>query len=335
MRRRRVRLAAALLLGALSLARPALAETALRVLRPIDLSALPLLVMEHEHLIERTAEAMGLGELGVKWSTPGSGDATAALAGGQADLAMADMAPFLVAADAGAGSPAELRALGAVAQRPYVLVARKESIHTIRDFGGADRIAVPAPKISGPAVMLEMAAAQEWGFERFDKLDRLVVARADSAAAEALLSGKGDIDAHFSRSPEADTELADPAVHRVMDSFDIAGPHSIAVLAATTRFRDANPELCKAILSALQEADDLIKKTPGAAAEIYAAMAKDQDTPLEELSDMVGDPDLAYTAAPAGLMRLADFLHRIGRLKRRPESWRELFFPEARDLAGS
>ena len=148
------------------------------------------------------------------------------------------------------------------------------------------------------------------------------------------LAGKGDIDAHFSRTPYADDELADPAIHRVMDSFDIAGPHSAAVLAATMRFRAANPTLCAAILSALQEADDFIKKSPGAAAEIFAAMVKDQDIPLEDLTDMIGDPDLAYTAAPAGVMRLADFMHRIGRLKRRPAAWQDLFFPEARDLSG-
>ena len=64
-------------------------------------------------------------------------------------------------------------------------------------------------------------------------------------------------------------------------------------------------------------------------------MAKDQAIPLEDLSDMIGDPDLAYTAAPAGVMRLADFLHRTGRLKRRSASWRELFVPEARDLPGN
>ena len=39
------------------------------------------------------------------------------------------------------------------------------------------------------------------------------------------------------------------------------------------RFRGANRELMKAILSALQEADDFIKRSPGAAAEIFASMA--------------------------------------------------------------
>lgn len=329
-------LAAILFLSALLLVRSALADSApLRLLRPTDLSALPLFVMEHEHLIERTAEAMGLRGLQVMWSTQGSGDPIEALVAGQADLVFADLVQFLVAADAGAGTPAEIRAIGAVAQRPYVLVARNPAIRTIRDFTSADRIALPAPKLSGPAVMLEMAVAQEWGIEQFDKLNRLAVGRHDGAAAEALLSAKPDISAHFSRSPQADIELSDPAIHRVMDSFDIAGPHSTAVLVATARFRGANRELVKAILSALQEADDFIKRSPGAAAEIFASMAKDQNIPLEDLSDMIGDPDLVYTAAPAGLMRIADFLHRTGRLKRRPGAWQELFVPEARDLAGN
>jgi NitT/TauT family transport system substrate-binding protein len=335
MRHRLGALAAALLVALVLSARPGLADSALRVQRPLDLVALPLLVMEHEHLIERVADAMGLGTVTVTWSVPGNSGPLEALAAGESDLAAADLAPFVVSAVTTAGTPQEVRALGALAQRPYVLVSRNPAVKTIRDFAAADRIAVPALKVSGPALMLQMAAAQEWGPEHYAKLDPLVVARPDAAAAAALLSGRGEVNAHFSRTPFTDDELADPAIHRVMDSFDIAGAHSAAVLVAQMRFRAANPMLCAAILSALQEADDFIKKNPGAAAEIFTAMVKDQDIPLEDLTDMIGDPDLAYTAAPAGVMRLVDFMHRVGHLKRRPQSWRELFLPEARDLPGN
>jgi len=307
----------------------------LRLQRPLDLVALPLLVMEHDHLIERTAEAMGLGSVTVIWSGPGPAGPIEALGAGASDLVAADLAPFLLGADATAGTPGEVRALGALAQLPYVLVTRNPVIHTIRDFAAADRIAVPEVKISGPALMLELAAAQEWGPDHYNKLDPLVVARPDAAAAAALLGGKAEINAHFSRAPYADDELANPAIHRIMDSFDIAGPHSAAVLAVTMRFRAANPTLCAAILSALQEAGDFIKGNPGAAAEIYAGMVKDRDLPIEELTDMIGDPDLAYRAAPVGVMRLVDFMLRVGRLKRRPATWQDLFLPEARDLPGS
>ena len=329
-------IAAAVLAAALGLARPALAETAeVRLLRPLDLVALPLLVMEHEHLIERVAEAMGLGRVTVAWSLPGTAGPIEALAAGDSDLVAADLAPFLVAADATAGSPQAVRGLAALAERPYVLVTRKRAVQTIRDFGPADRIAVPALKVSGPALMLEMAAAQEWGPTHYNRFDLVMVGRPDAAAATELISGKGEVDAHFSRTPYTDDELGEPAIHRVMDSFDIAGAHSAAVLATTAQFCAANPTLCAAILSALEQADDIIKKSPGAAAEIFAAMVKDQDISIEDLTDMIGDPDLAYRAAPAGVMRLADFMHRIGRLKHSPQTWQDLFLPEARDLKGN
>jgi len=316
------------------LARPGHAETdALRILRPIDLAALPLLIAEHEKLIEKQAEARGLKGPAIRWSAPGKTGPLDSLTAGQADLAVTEIVPFLLAGEK-AGAPEQLRGLAALAQRPYVLVTRNAAIKTIRDFKDKDRIAVPN-KNSGPALLLQMAAAQEWGPENYGKLDPLIVARSDDAAVEAVESGKGDIASHFSRSPYSDDELADPKIHRIMDSFDIAGPHSASLLAATARFHDANPELCAAVLAALSDANKLIKDNPGHAAEIYVTLEKNRDIALEDLSDMIGDPDLAYTAAPAGVMRIAEFLHRTGRLKRAPQSWKDWFFPEAQDLAGN
>ena len=308
--------------------------------KPVDLSALPLLIMEHERLIERTAEAMGLGRVAVAWLASEKTAPIEALAAGQADFAACELIPFLVAASAepaapNAIDPTAIRALGALTRRPYVLVTRNPAVRTIRDFGPSDRIALPALKLSGPAVMLDMAAAREWGIEEHHRLARLAVAMPDDSAAASLLAGTGGITAHFSRMPYVDRELADPAISRVIDSFDIAGMHSTAVLAATMRFRDANSELCKAVLSALQQAGEFIGKSPGAAAEIFAGMATDDDTPPEDLADMIGDPDLVYDAAPAGVMRIAEFMHRTGRLARRPSDRREMFLPESRDLAGS
>ncbi|MGE0260139.1 MAG: ABC transporter substrate-binding protein [Alphaproteobacteria bacterium] len=333
---RRTLLTAAIGAAAIGWTRRPRAETrTVRLLRPVDLSALPLLVMQHERLIERTAEAMGLGQVAVSWRAPEKAAPGEALAAGQVDFTTIDLVPFLAVATAEPGNGAAIRALGAIACRPYVLVTRNPAVRTIRDFAPRDRIAVPALNLSGPAVMLEMAAALEWGIDNRERLTRLAVAMPDDNAAAELIAGKGDLTAHFSRVPYVDRELAEPGILRVMDSFDIAGMHSGSVVAATSRFRDADPELCKAVLSALQQAAEFIEKSPGAAAEIYAGMAPDDDTPPEGLADMIGDPDLVYTAAPAGLMRIADFMHRIGRLPRRISDWRELFLPESRHLAGS
>src|SRR4051812_47196752 len=115
-------------------AAPEAVPAAIRIVRPIELSALPLLIVEHERLIERTAEAMGLGQVTVSWFAPDKAGGLDALAAGQADLAVAELVPFLAAADRETGGVAAIRALGAVAQRPYVLVTRNPAIRTIRDF---------------------------------------------------------------------------------------------------------------------------------------------------------------------------------------------------------
>ena len=307
----------------------------LRVLRPADLSDLPLLVAERKKLIEKHADMIGLGKITVRWLPPGKTAATDALGGGSVDLAALDIGAFVAAWDQKLGAPGEVRGLGAVEQMPYELVTRNPAIHTILDFGPKDRIAVPPPAGSGPALMLEMAAAQQWGPAQFNKLDALTVVRPDAEAAQAITSDKGELDAHFSRMPFSDDELGDDKVHRVMDSFDIAGPHTATVLVATKQFHDANPQLCSAVLAALEEADKLIRDNPGEAAETYVSMLKDSGLTVEDMADMIGDPDLGYATAPAGIKHLLDFLQQTGRLKHQPASWKELFFSEAQNLPGS
>jgi NitT/TauT family transport system substrate-binding protein len=330
---RAVAILGVLLVGSMLLARGAAADPAgVRIMRSTDLAALPLIVAEHDHLIEKQAQARGLGVVSVQWLAPGSGTPIDALLSGQADLvASLDLAEFVAAWDGRSGTPQEIRALTALSRMPYLLLARNPAIATIRDFTTKDRIAVASVKTSQPAVMLEMAAADEWGVAHYDRLDPLTVARRD----DALQSGKSDIDAHFVRLPYADDERANEAIHRVMDSFDIAGPHSIAALIATSQFRDANPALCAAIAAAIGEADDFITRNRGAAAEIYDAAVKGQDIPIEVLSDMLGDPDLAYKPAPEGVLHLTGFLHQIGRLQHSPDTWQQLFFPEIYKLGGS
>jgi NitT/TauT family transport system substrate-binding protein len=327
------RLVGILLLGALMAARPATADTSLRIARPVDLAALALIVAEHDHLIEKQAQARHLGPVTVQWLLPGGNPLDATAAG--ADIVVAtDLAKFVAAWDAGAGTPQEILGLAALARMPYTLVTRNPAIETIRDFTQKDRIAVPAPKVSLPAVMLQMAAAQEWGLTRYDRFDGITVARSDGEAAAALRTAKDGIDTDFARLPYSDEERGDPAVHRVMDSFDIAGPHSVGVVVTTAPFRDDNPQLCAAVIAAIDEAGVFIRQNPGAAAEIYAKAVKSDDLAVEDLTDMLADPDIGFAAAPAGVMNLARFLRQTGRLKHEPESWQELFFPEAHKLPG-
>jgi NitT/TauT family transport system substrate-binding protein len=319
-----------LLLFGLVAAKPAFADVAtLRIVVPSDLSALSLIVAAHDHLVEQQLEARGLTGVTVQWLTPNGGNPIDELLNGQADIvATTDLVGFLLAWDEHSGTPQEIRGLAALARMPYTLLSRNPAIATIRDFTAKDHIAVPALKASLPAVMLEMAAADEWGAAHYDKLDPLMIAHTSDDADNALHSGTGDIDTDFSRMPYADEERADPSIRRVMDSFDIAGPHNVGVVVTTAQFRDANPALCAALVGALSAADAFIKAGRGAAAEIYDVMEKSNDIPIEDLTDMLGDPDTAFAPAPAGMERLVSFLHQIGRVRHSPDSWQQLFFPE-------
>lgn len=327
---------AAALAAGLAAAGPARAETdTVRIARQYSIADLPLMVAEKRKLIEKRALAAGIDQLKVQWVAPDRSGGVDTLLNGDADLAPVSIGHFLAAWDRKLGTPQELRALASLARVPYVLVTRNPAVKTIRDFSDRDRIAVPAVKFSGPALMLEMAAAQEWGPDHYDKLDDLVRSRSDSDASADLRDGKSGLDTHFSRSPYVDDELGVNTIHRVMDSFDVAGPHSDDALVGLVKFQQANPKLCAAIFAALQDADEVIRQNPGEAAEIYVAMVGDKEISVEDFTDIIGDPDVSFTVAPAGIGRLADFMARIKRIKHHPESWKDFFFPEAQATPGS
>jgi len=60
-------------------------------------------------------------------------------------------------------------------------------------------------------------------------------------------------------------ELADPRVHKVLDSYDVlGGPHTFNTVWANSKFATANPKIMKAFLDALEESMTRIKADPAA-----------------------------------------------------------------------
>jgi len=150
-----------------------------------------------------------------------------------------------------------------------------------------------------------------------------------------VMSGQSEINSHFASSPFYYYELATPGIHQVLKSYDALGArHTNGVLVTTKKFHDANPKLCKAIVTAFEEANAFIKAHPRDAAQIYLAATKDKNS-LDALEKMVADPDVDYTTTPVSIMKIVDFMYRVGRIKKKPESWKDMFFPEAYALAGS
>jgi NitT/TauT family transport system substrate-binding protein len=232
------------------------------------------------------------------------------------------------------GSPLEVRGVGALNDMPVELITSNPKVKSIRDFTEKDKIAVTTVKISTQALLLEMAAAKEFGEKDYEKLDSLTVSMSHPDAAAALLSGSGSITAHFSSPPFEYQEKA-KGLRQVIDNYEIlGGPATFNVVWSTKRFRDQNPKAYAAFVAAFQEATDLINKDKRAAAETYKRMSGTSES-LEELIKELNDPKVSFTLEPHRLMVTAAFMHKIGRVKTKPSSWKDLFFENVHHLAGN
>jgi NitT/TauT family transport system substrate-binding protein len=307
-----------------------------RLSKQYGLPYLPFMVMEQYQLLEKQAEKQGL-KLKVSWTTLSNATAMMeAILSGQMDFIAPGVPTLATMWDKTVGTPNEIRALSAIQSMPYVLVTRSPDIKTIRDFTDKDRIALPAVKLTGHAIALQMAAAKEWGREHYDKLDAITTSLSHPDATAALLAGKSEINAHFASAPFYYIELATPGVHKVLHSYEVAGGrHTNGVLMASKKFYDANPKVCAAVVAALDEANAFIKANPRKAAEVYIGMTKEKRATLDEIEKMVADPDVDYTTTPINVMKFVDFMNLAGTVKKKPSSWKDLFFPTAYALPGS
>jgi NitT/TauT family transport system substrate-binding protein len=114
----------------------------------------------------------------------------------------------------------------------------------------------------------------------------------------------------------------------------LGGPATAVVIAASTKFRDANPKAYQAFYDALNEAITIINKDKRAASKVYLEQAKDTKNSVDDIYAMINAPDYAYTLTPQKVGATADFMYKIGSIKTNPASWKDLFFPEVHSLAG-
>lgn len=180
-----------------ALARSAFGETtSVRLGKQYGLPYLPQMVMESQKLIEKHAAALGVPSLTVGWLTMGGpGALNDALLSGQLDVVNVAVPTLGTLWDKTQGTPVEVRGLCAVQSMPCLLVTRDAQAKSIADFTDPDRIAVPTAKISGQAMVLQMAAAKLWGFANYEKLDPLTLTlphRGDSPKSHPALASAGD-----------------------------------------------------------------------------------------------------------------------------------------------
>jgi NitT/TauT family transport system substrate-binding protein len=233
------------------------------------------------------------------------------------------------------GTPNAVKGVAAFSSQPILLVTRNPKVRSITDFTDQDKIALPAVKVSVHAMMLQMAAAKQWGQANFAKLDALTVGMAPPDATIALLSGAGDITSNFSVPPFQQLLLEKEGIHTVLNSYEVfGGPHTFTVAWTSSQFRDKNPALYKALIAAFDEATQMLNKDLKPAAQYWIDNVKSKLS-VEKVAEIAAGKQVKWTMVPESTIKYAEFMHAVGSIKVKPADWTELFFPEVHNLPGS
>jgi NitT/TauT family transport system substrate-binding protein len=304
-----------------------------RFARQLGLGYLQFYVMQDKQMLEKAAERAGLGKVTATYSGMGTPTAiTDALLSGNVDVVGIGLPAFLTMWDKTRGN-VNVRGVVAMNRQPAYLTTRNPNIKSIRDFTETDRIALPAPKVSVQAIMLQMIAEKTLG--KFDAIDKLTVGMSHPDGTAAMLSGKLEITAHFTSAPFQYQQLENSAIRKVLSSYDATdGPNTFSVIATVSRWREANPKLYRATYEAILEANDFIAKNPREAAEIFVRI-ENTKLPVEFIQKMISDPEFSYAPEPENVMKIYSFMNKVGALKNIPATWQDLFFPEVHALKGN
>ena len=306
----------------------------INVAQQYGISYLPLMLMEEQKLIEKHAKAAGL-DVKVGWAKFAGGNVmNDALLSNSLQFASGGVGPLITIWAKTKGN-LDVKGVATLNSMPLYLNTRNPNVKSIKDFTEKDKIALPAVKISVQALALQMAAEKAFGEGQQGRLDALTVSMSHPDAQTALLSGQSEITAHFGSPPFQYQQLKRPGIHTVLNSNDVLGGATTFNLVWTTaKFRNENPKLYDAFVKALEEATAFINKDKKAAAEAYLRISKDKDSVADILA-MLNDPQIVYTMTPQNIMSYANFMTKIGIIKVKPDSWKDLFFPNIHGAAGS
>ena len=304
------------------------------VAQQYGLSYLPLMLMQDQGLLEQEAKNLGL-DIEVRWAQFAGGNVmNDAILSGDLHFASGGVGPFVTLWSKTVDN-FRVKSVTAMNAMPLMLNTRNPDIKTIADFTDKDRIALPAVRVSIQAITLQMAAAQEFGADQAEKLNNLTVTQSHPDGMTALLSGRSEINSHFTSPPFQYVELEREGIRTVLNSYDVTGgPHTFNLVWSTQKFVDENPKTYEAFRTAFGKAIDTINEDTTAAAELYVRVAKAKE-PVSFYENILNSPEVEFTTTPKNVMKYVDFMYDIDFIKVKPDSWKDMFFPEMHDHDGS
>jgi NitT/TauT family transport system substrate-binding protein len=322
---------AAALAAAVLVPRGASAEAnVVRVAKQFGVGYMQYMVMQELKLVEKHAKAAGL-DITTEWATFRSSDVmNDALISGSVDFVSLGVPGIITIYSKTKGTANEVRGVMGLNVSSLMLLVRDPSITSLKDFKDNHRIALPAVKVSNQAIILQMAAAKEFGDAKYAALDHLTVSMSHPDATAAMLGGAAEITANFSSAPFQYRQLKSPNVKRLLNSKDLFldDPMSFNVVAATSKFRTENPKLYAAFVAAMKEATAFINADKRKGAEIYLKVSGEKTT-IDDIMEVLADPDIAYNNKVGGIRTFVNFMAKTGTLKNPPADWKDMFFPEA------
>jgi len=328
---------AATLASALALlvaASPARAEVSeVKIAIQFGLVYLPVAVAESQGYFASEGKKQGLPDLKVSVQRfSGSPAVNDAVLSGNVEVGAYGVPGLLIAWDKTMGRMA-VKGVAALAAHPFILDTNKPNIRKLADFSDQDRIATPATT-SPQAILMRMAAEQEFGPGQYARIDKLLVSMPHPDATAALLSGT--ISAYVATPPFIAPLAKSDKIHAVITSKQILGGEEAtgAALGAGQKFVEANPRTVAAIVAALDDARAFIAKDPGAAADIWIK-SESSKMPKAEVLQMLSDGTITYSVAPTGILKFAHFMAKTGEIKNEPKSWQDVFFPVLNGRKGS
>ena len=305
----------------------------IRFARQFSMGYLQFNVMERHRLLEKHAKAAGIPEVKVVWATFNSPAAmNDALLSGSIDIVSGGVPGLLTIWARTHGTANAVKGMAAFSSQPFLLNTRNPNVKSITDFTDKDRIALPTVKISVQAMMLQMAAAKQWGQSNFATL---TVGMSPPDATIALWSDSTEITSVFSVPPFQYQQLEKPGIRTVLNSTEVfGGTHTFTVAWTSTQFRDKNPALYKALVAAFQEATEMLNQDVKPAAQYWIDDVKSKLT-VERVAEIASGKEVKWTMVPEGTLKYAEFMHAVGSIKIKPANWKDLFFPEVYALPGS
>lgn len=317
----------------------AIAETnQVRIVSTPGLAQFPARYAFVRGLIAAQAKSQGVGEIKVTYQQVTSGNVVSDLIlSSNADVGVGGNVPLFTLWDKTRGAQ-KVRGIMPFSQGHMFLISSDPRIKSLKDYSDKDRIAMTGVRSTTYSMLLQMAAAREFGWEGRTRLDNFAVGMGNDDAMIAMLSGKHEVKSHMTIMPHSTMELASGKAHIVMSSKDLlGGPYTFIVAFATEKFKADNPKVYAAITAGLEEAIGHFKSMPREVAALFKSLEPVKNTVDEIVAMIEGKtPDeLQFTSTPNSTQRFTEFMLKSGTLKTQPQSWKDLWFENIHGKPGN